>query len=47
MSELVKIITATDPAVRDRPLESFCEPASLETLWGDRYAESFLEVCNG
>jgi UTP--glucose-1-phosphate uridylyltransferase len=32
MSELVKIITATDPAVRDRPLGEFCESASLETL---------------
>ena len=32
MSELVKIITATDPRERNRPLGGFCRPASLETL---------------
>ncbi|MEZ4864057.1 MAG: UTP--glucose-1-phosphate uridylyltransferase [Caldilineaceae bacterium] len=32
MSELVKIITATDPAIRNRSLESFCHAATLEQL---------------
>ena len=32
MSELVKIITAADPAVRDRSLGEFCESASLADL---------------
>lgn len=32
MSELIKIITATDPAVRNRSLDEFCRAASLETL---------------
>ena len=32
MSELVRIITAADPAERDRSLESFCETAGLDTL---------------
>ncbi len=32
MSELTGIITATDPAVRDRSLDAFCRAASLEEL---------------
>jgi hypothetical protein len=32
MSELIKIITAIDPAVRDHSLEGFASRASLETL---------------
>ncbi|NWG22287.1 MAG: UTP--glucose-1-phosphate uridylyltransferase [Chloroflexi bacterium] len=32
MSELVTIITATDPAIRDRSLDAFCRSATLATL---------------
>ena len=32
MSHLIEIITATDPAIRDRPLDSFARDASLEEL---------------
>jgi len=32
MSELVQIILATDPAVRNRSLDAFCQQASLATL---------------
>jgi hypothetical protein len=32
VSELTRIITATDPATRDRSLDAFCRGASLETL---------------
>ncbi|HWQ13701.1 MAG TPA: hypothetical protein VNL77_12930, partial [Roseiflexaceae bacterium] len=32
MSELTTIITAADPAIRDRSLDAFCRTASLETL---------------
>ena len=32
MSELVGVIAAADPALRDRPLDAFCRAASLETL---------------
>ncbi|MBI3920466.1 MAG: UTP--glucose-1-phosphate uridylyltransferase [Armatimonadetes bacterium] len=32
MSELTKIITATDPATRNRSLEGFCRSATLEEL---------------
>ena len=32
MSELIKIITAAEPEVRNRPLESFCRAASLADL---------------
>lgn len=32
MSELIKIITTTNPEQRDRSLESFCRGASLKTL---------------
>ncbi|HEY6228942.1 MAG TPA: hypothetical protein VI282_17615, partial [Verrucomicrobiae bacterium] len=31
-SKLIEIITAEDPAVRDRSLESICAPASLKEL---------------
>ncbi|MCI0534900.1 MAG: UTP--glucose-1-phosphate uridylyltransferase [Verrucomicrobiales bacterium] len=33
--QLVDIITASEPAVRDRPLESVCEPASLAELMAE------------
>src|SRR5262245_52055832 len=32
MGELIKIITTTDPAIRDRALDAFCRAASLEDL---------------
>jgi hypothetical protein len=32
MSELIKIITATDPAIRNRSLDAFCRAASLTEL---------------
>jgi hypothetical protein len=32
MSELVRIITAQDPATRDRPVDAFCRKASLADL---------------
>ena len=32
MSELIKIITATDPKTRDRSLDAFCQTASLVEL---------------
>ncbi len=32
MSELIRIITATDPGVRDRSLDEFCRAASLDEL---------------
>ena len=35
MSELVHIITASDPEVRNRPLDTFCRPATLEQLLGE------------
>jgi galactokinase/mevalonate kinase-like predicted kinase len=38
MTELVRIITAADPAERDRSLDSFCRPAKAEQL---------LEECAG
>ena len=32
MSELIQIITASDPTVRNRPLDEFCRAATLATL---------------
>ena len=32
MSELIQIITATDPEIRDRSLDAFCRAASLDVL---------------
>lgn len=32
MSELIQIITATDPAIRDQSLDRFCDSASLDDL---------------
>ena len=32
MSELIKIIIATDPAIKNKSLDLFCRDASLETL---------------
>jgi UDP-N-acetylglucosamine pyrophosphorylase len=33
MADLISIITATDPALRDQPLESVCANLSVEELW--------------
>ena len=38
MSELISVITATDPRLRDRSLDSFCENASLPQLLEECHA---------
>jgi UDP-N-acetylglucosamine pyrophosphorylase len=38
MSELIHIITSTDPAVKNKSLDDFCKNASLETLMEQTYS---------
>ncbi len=38
MSELINIITSTDPAVKNKSLDDFCKNASLETLLKQTYS---------